>query len=130
MITRIELDLHVNHRRLSVFSDFANEATNTYAVHKLPQNVEWGARRLDVDMTDKLCPTSRNEPVMLWAVGKLSQLYFRDRSGAPLGHVAIHIKPFNDEYLNKARRILRKWSRPQQRKRNLLCATKLTLLQH
>jgi hypothetical protein len=102
-------------RRIAIFMTFADEKTNTYAVSELPIQVDWGTKRVGVDMSDTLCRASSNRPITLWVVGKVRQIYFKDRSGTPHSQVAMHVEPFGEDTLSIAGATLRRLSKPPER---------------
>jgi len=75
------------------FNNYEKPATNTFALSKLPSVHEWGTSRLFEDKSGLLCTPGKNEPFVLWIVGRVSRTWFFDKQSKPVPQVSINIVP-------------------------------------
>jgi hypothetical protein len=73
---------------------YEKHSTNTYAIDKMPPN-SWGTDRPLDDKSSLLCRMGTNNPILFWAVGKVSRLWFFTNNGEYAPQVAIHIVPLS-----------------------------------
>jgi hypothetical protein len=99
-------------RRISVFANYEKSSANTYALNKLPSAHEWGVNRPFNDKSSFLCPPGKNEPFLLWIVGRVSHTWFFDKQSNPAAQIALNFMPVNDHAGQTARQLLCALSKP------------------
>lgn len=99
-------------RRVLSFNNYEKPATNTFALNKLPTVHEWGTSRPFEDKSGLLCTPGKNEPFVLWIVGRVSRTWFFDKQSNPAPQVSINIVPVNDHAGQAARQTLCNLSKP------------------
>ncbi|EGO25274.1 hypothetical protein SERLADRAFT_414926 [Serpula lacrymans var. lacrymans S7.9] len=82
--------------RIQSFANFADPATLTYSINKLPSIDTWGQTKHKKNWSYYICDKTTNKPYTVWIVGKISKvwLFGGGPQGAPKAHINIAVEPF------------------------------------
>jgi hypothetical protein len=112
VLIRIHVASLILSRRITAFSVYENDTTNTYAFDNIPIAKEWGVNWLFDDKSAVMCKPGTNKPIMIWILGLVTHTWFFDKESNPAAQVSINVVPINDPTSNTARHLISLLSKP------------------